>query len=110
MRSGRPSYHVKAKWISCFDPISNKLEFYELDNKGNLVKINGNIKPSKVTTFHLSPSEDPPDIKTPVENVSTDFYVFNEEAATSVEKFDLDTFFDYTNVEDEAFIGSLLEF
>lgn len=62
MRSGRPSYHIKAKWITCMDPDTNKFEVFELDSKGNLVKINGEIVPHHVVPFQHEINLEPPDV------------------------------------------------
>ncbi|KAH0787185.1 hypothetical protein GPJ56_008899 [Histomonas meleagridis] len=38
MKAGRPTYHVKAKWISVCNQDGTS-SYYELDNKGNLTDI-----------------------------------------------------------------------
>ena len=62
MRSGRPSYHIKAKWVTCFNPDSNIYDVYELDAKGNLVKSNGDIVPHHVVQIHQEINLEPPDV------------------------------------------------
>lgn len=64
MRSGRPSYHVKARWISCIDPTTNDAELYKLDDKGNIIKTNGIIAPQRTISFKngIDPP-DPPDTR-----------------------------------------------
>ena len=114
MRSGRPSYHVKARWISCVDPETKTVEYYQLDQKGHLIKNEGMIKPSKTERFNSSHSHDPPDIIEPVVKASAESLVSiqNEEVVNSVEDF---PFFD-DELENELFVldnrvcGDLLEF
>lgn len=38
MRSGRPSYHIKANFISIFNVSTGTMIYFNLDNKGNLIK------------------------------------------------------------------------
>lgn len=42
MKAGRPTYRVKARWITyeCDDAVA----FYELDSKGNIVKDHGKMR------------------------------------------------------------------
>jgi hypothetical protein len=59
MKSGRPSYHIKARWISCVDPSTKEASLYKLDDKGCIVKTKGGIVPQKV--IYLEVNFDPPD-------------------------------------------------
>jgi hypothetical protein len=47
MKAGRPSYHVRSKWLTVTTP--NGVLYFELDAKGNLVK--GRV--SKLTPHHV---------------------------------------------------------
>ena len=42
IRTGRPVFHIKARWISFDGP--DGIEFYSLDSKGNLIKKDGKVK------------------------------------------------------------------
>ena len=53
MRTGRPAFHVKAHWISI--DIDGKSTFYELDNKGQLIKKNGMIQPHHEQIHEVAP-------------------------------------------------------
>jgi len=43
MRSGRPAYHIKAKWITFMNP-NSKMEYFELQTSGKIVKKENEIK------------------------------------------------------------------
>ena len=85
MRSGRPSYHIKAQWISCFDPVTNVTEFYQLDNKGHTIKTNNRIIPQRTTKFEPSLAEDPPIKETVVQASAEPVVSVQEEAVSSAE-------------------------
>ena len=44
MKAGRPTYRVKARWI-CFAEDNNDDAFFQLNNKGEIVKIDNKILP-----------------------------------------------------------------
>lgn len=63
MHSGRPHYHVKAKWIAFTDYTSGKGEFFELDEKGNLLKKNaGKLEPTRVVQYQINTGAPPPPV------------------------------------------------
>lgn len=41
IRTGRPVFHIKAKWISFDGP--DGIEYYQLDSHGNLIKKDGKV-------------------------------------------------------------------
>ena len=112
MRSGRPSYHIKAQWISCFDPETNVVEFYQLDEKGHIIKTNNKIVPQKTTKFEQSLAEDPP-FKEPIVKASAEPVVKLQEEAASSAEFGpfMDCDLEFSLFEDcDIMTGDLLEF
>ena len=61
MKSGRPAYHIRAKWITVsLDPRAPPI-FYELDKKGNLCKNNSQLipKPFPIPSRPIHPNAIP---------------------------------------------------
>lgn len=48
MKSGRPAYHVRAKWISLLNA-QGTLTFFELDKKGNIISPHSALSDIPVT-------------------------------------------------------------
>jgi hypothetical protein len=55
MRTGRPAFHIKAKWVTIDQP--NGSYFFELDDKGRLKLRNGLVQPHR---FVPNPPAAPP--------------------------------------------------
>lgn len=55
MRTGRPVFHIKARWISIDTPDGSV--FYKLDDKGKLILVNGLVTPHHTVTAS-APSSD----------------------------------------------------
>lgn len=55
MKAGRPTYRVKAKWVSFQGPDDET--FYELNQKGELIKVNRSLKPHHVRPLSLTSKE-----------------------------------------------------
>jgi hypothetical protein len=49
MRTGRPTFHVKARWITIDQPLGS--HYYRLDDDGHLVLINGKVLAHKFVPF-----------------------------------------------------------
>lgn len=61
MHSGRPHYHVKAKFVHFTDIKTGKGEFFELDDKGALIKKgNGKIEPVRTIQYQINTGAPPP--------------------------------------------------
>jgi hypothetical protein len=60
MKAGRPSYHIRAKWITVATP--QGLVYFELDRKGNL--IGKNIAAHHVLPVTQTRPDPPPEVVT----------------------------------------------
>lgn len=52
MKPGRPKSHIKGKWVTWKE--NNKISFYELDQKENLIRINNQIQPHHIIDNDLN--------------------------------------------------------
>ena len=107
MKAGRPTYRVKARWIT-YD-CDNAVAFYELDSKGNLVKDNGKLKLHHTVQLNkdslakaalppqapLAPVEPKPAVMTPDQPTSN-------EASTSDVFDEMDSLFAINSFYDES--------
>lgn len=69
MKAGRPTYRVTAKWVSFQGP--NEEMFFELDRKGELIKVNKSIKPHHMQKY-ISAEQDVESIPLSIPAVSAD--------------------------------------
>lgn len=53
IKTGRPSFHIKALWISFEDLETNTSQFLKLDSKGNIIKEKGLFATNNDTTKGL---------------------------------------------------------
>lgn len=56
MKSGRPSFHIKGKWVVVNIPGSQRMAF-KLDDKGNVIKNEGKIEPDLTFDFNKADSQ-----------------------------------------------------
>lgn len=117
MRSGRPAYHVKARFVSFYDIHNRSMIYFELDSKGNLKKnengqfssqtknafmVNNNViakpceapivaKPSIVQTEIKSPIKEKEKIKedSPPNEIIENRTEFNDEGFSFDDDFDI---------------------
>jgi hypothetical protein len=57
MRTGRPAFHIKAHWITLDLPDGSY--FYRLDHRGNLERVNGQIRASRFASAEPAPAAEP---------------------------------------------------
>lgn len=119
MRSGRPNYHIKARFISFYDFYNKTMTYFELDNKGNIIKddkgkfSSHNERPYAINNINLNtrPTEPkiedkqtiPPDIpktsnKESSENIENDL-IMNQ----SLDNEYNSDFFDFGVNDDDSF-------
>ena len=52
MKAGRPVNHIKAKWITLKSPDGKRVDFFELDEKGKILKKKDELVTPTITYFN----------------------------------------------------------